>query len=102
MAKSCTYHVSFSPAERTPHGYLVRFAIGQPDVRHTVVGDLAALEAAVRRLAVEYGRTCSPYIRQPKGDRAVPGFRALCDRLRIIDVAEFGVDVERALAGDVA
>lgn len=87
MAIAKTYYVSFSPAERTSWGgYSVSLSLVNADERHTVTGDLAHLETEVRRLAREFGRTCSPYIRQPKGDRAVPGFKALCSKLNIIDV----------------
>lgn len=88
MAIAKTYYVSFFPAERQAWGgYSIRFTIGgKADITHTVTGDLATLEREVIRLAREYGRTCSPYIRQRTGDRAVPGFKALCIKLNIIDV----------------
>lgn len=99
MAISKTYIVSFSPAERQAWGgYTIALSLMTGGTRHTVTGDLAHIEAEVRRLAREYGRTCSPYIRQPRGDRAVPGFKALCSKLNIIDFNTGETTGDRAAA----
>ena len=95
MAISKTYIVSFSPAERQAWGgYTISLSLVGAGTRHIVIGDLKHLEAEVRRLAGEYGRTCSPYIRQPSGDRAVPGFQALCKRLNILERVPTDAEVE--------
>lgn len=88
MAKTRTYIVSFNKAERTERGgSKVSFEIGQPNTDHRVTTDsFDKLEAEVRRLAADYGRTCSPYIRLPAGERTPPGFGAFRDRMHIIDV----------------
>src|SRR4051812_2909701 len=87
MAKTRTSIVSFKPAKRTDRGfYQVSFDIGKDSVNHQVTVDsFPKLEAEVRRLAVEFGQTCSPYIRLPKGERNPPGFDAFCKTINIID-----------------
>lgn len=89
MAKTRTYIVSFNRAKRTDRGYYqVSFDIGSANVNHHVTADsFAKLEAEVRRLAVEFGQTCSPYIRLPKGERNPAGFDAFKKTLNIIDIA---------------
>jgi hypothetical protein len=89
MAKSNTYLVSFSPAERRRGGFIVRFTIGgKSDTNHRVeASSLATLEAEVRRLAREYGQTCSPYVRlADRKARKPAGFDAWVDTMKIIDV----------------
>lgn len=88
MAKSRTYLVSFSPAERQAWGgYSIALSLMGGGGRHTVEADsFGKLEAEVRRLAREYGRTCSPYIRLPKSERNPPGFDAWKRTINIIDV----------------
>lgn len=88
MAKSRTYIVSFSPAERQAWGgYTIALSTMIGGQRHEIVADsFAVLEADVRRLAREYGRTCSAYVRLPKGERNPPGFDAWCRTVNIIDV----------------
>ena len=89
MAKSYTYLVSFNRAERTPRGfYWVTFDMASPSVRHEVVASsFPALESEVRRLALEFGQTCSPYIRlKDQAARKPAGFDAFTETLNIIDV----------------
>jgi len=95
MAKSRDYIVSFSPAERQPWGgYTVALSLMTGGVKHTVTADsFAVLETEVRRLAREFGRTCSPYVRLPRGERNPPGFDAWCRTVNIIDVEAAGESV---------
>jgi hypothetical protein len=48
---------------------------------------LADLEREVRRLAAEFGQTCSPYVRlKDRKERNAPGFDAWSRKLNIIEV----------------
>lgn len=88
MGKLRTYVVSFSPAERTPHGFRTVLSIGErADAHEIVAGDFPTLEAAVRKLALAYGRTCSPFIRlKDRNERAAPGFDRWQRGMTCIDV----------------
>lgn len=105
MAKIRTYIVSFNRAKRTDRGYYqVSFDISEPNINHRVTTDsFSKLEAEVRRLAVEFGQTCSPYIRLPKGERNPPGFDKFCKTINIIDVptaAEIDAHIAHLTAQD--
>lgn len=107
MAKTRTYIVSFNRAKRTDRGYYqVSFDMAEPNVNHRVEADsFTKLEAEVRRLAAEFGQTCSPYIRLPKPERNPPGFDAFCKTINIIDVptaAEIDAYVTTLAAADLA
>lgn len=101
MAKTRTYIVSFNRAKRTDRGYYqVSFDMTEASVNHRVTTDsFPKLESEVRRLAHEFGQTCSPYIRLPKGERNPPGFEAFCKTINIID---YTVPVEVADEYDLA
>ena len=88
MAKIRHYVVSFAPAERTEHGFRATFNVGAPAAKHRVsAASLPALEAEVRKLAVEYGRTCSPVVLMADPcDRKPAGFDAWRASIIIIDV----------------
>jgi spore germination protein YaaH len=82
------YLVTFYPAERSDRGYYtVTFDFGERTVRHPVTASsLAALEARVRELAHEYGRTCSPSVSLAgKTDRKPAGFDKWCKTIDIIE-----------------
>lgn len=86
MSKTRTYLVSFSPAEKTPYGYRVAISLLTAGKRHEVqASSFPELEREVRRLAAEFGQSCSPYIRMPKGERNPPGFNAWSNSLRFIE-----------------
>jgi len=89
MAKTRSYIVSFSPAEKQAWGgYTVALSLMSGGEKHTVTADsFTVLEAEVRRLAREYGRTCSAYVRLPRGERNPPGFDAWARGVNIIEVA---------------
>jgi hypothetical protein len=88
MGKVRKYLVSFSPAERTANGFRVAITVGVGARGASVVeaGDFATLEREVRRLAAEYGQTCSPYIRlEGRGQRNAPGFEQWAKSIQVID-----------------
>jgi hypothetical protein len=91
MAKVQEYLVSFSPAERSPDGraYTVSISMMATGVSHTVLAStFEGAETEIRRLAREYGQTCSTYIRlKDKKARKPAGFDKWADRrcLRYID-----------------
>lgn len=90
MAKSHTYLVSFTPAERQPWGgYTIRVSLMTGGAKHEVeASSFADLEREVRRLAQEFGQTCSPYVRlKDRNARKPAGFDAWNDRMgRIIEI----------------
>lgn len=87
MAKIHNYIVSFNPAEKTDYGFTVTFEMSKPNVNHRVSADnFVALEAEVRRLAHEYGRTCSPYVRlADRNARKPAGFDKWSGALKVIE-----------------
>jgi hypothetical protein len=91
MGKLRTYVVSFTPAQRTAGGGGITMILSMmgDGPRHEIeAGDFPTLEAAVRKLAAEYGQTCSPYVRlKDRNERSPAGFERWKDTLRIIDVA---------------
>jgi hypothetical protein len=89
MAKTRDYLVSFSPAQRTAHGFTANLSLLGGGENHTVTADsFPSLESRVRELARQFGQTCAPYIRlKDRKERKPAGFDDFCDRLRLIDVA---------------
>jgi len=88
MAKVQEYLVSFSPAERTSCGaYSVEISTMTRGVAHTVLAStFEGAETEIRRLAREYGRTCSPFIRlKDKKARKPAGFDNWKSSLNYID-----------------
>lgn len=86
MAKTRTYIVSFTPAEKTDFGYSVILSQLSTGKRHEVTtNNYYDLEREVRRLAGEFGKTCAPYIRLPVGERSPPAFDRFCNTLRFIE-----------------
>lgn len=87
MPISREYLVSFNKAEKqTWGGYAITFDIGTRSENHTVsAATLPDLEQQVRRLALAFGATCSPYVRMPKGARKPGGFDAWTKTINIIE-----------------
>lgn len=86
MAKIRTYIVSFSPAEKTEHGFIATISTLTTGPKHEILANCYPdLERAVRKLAADFGRSCSPYIRVPRGERNPPGFDAFCTKLQFIE-----------------
>lgn len=83
-----TFLVSFNPATVTPSGFMVAFDLTQRGQAHRVeASTLPELEREVRRLAVDYGQTCSPYVRLATTlDRKPAGFDKWANGLRVIEV----------------
>ena len=100
MGKVRKYLVSFSPAKRTDYGFQVSITVGiGAKATEVEAGDFKTLEAEVRKLAAEYGQTCSPYIRlKGRGERNAPGFDKCADSLRIIDAVAGKINAELAEA----
>lgn len=88
MAKSQTYVVSFSPATRTDYGFTTDLDIGGKYPRHKIdAATLPALEAEIRRLAAEFGQTCTAFINlADRKARKPAGFDAWRSKLQVIDV----------------
>lgn len=87
MAKTRTYSVSFNPAEKTAHGFRVAISLMNTGTRHEIqASSFPELEKEVRRLAQQFGQSCSPYIRLPKGERNPPGFDAWRATVEFIEV----------------
>lgn len=104
MAKSHTYLVSFNRAERNERGfYRVFFDIGTASVNHEVsASSFDELEREVNRLAVDYGKTCSPYVRlKDKNARAPNGFKNWKPNW-IIDVADLNLSAKDKMQRAVA
>jgi hypothetical protein len=84
-----TYLVSFSPAKRTTHGFQVELGVMAESLNkrmEVTAASLPDLEKEVRRLAAEYGQTCSPYIRlKDRSARKPAGFDKFCTSLQIIN-----------------
>lgn len=87
MAKTVTYLVSFNPADRTENGHRISFRIGEPNVDHEVhASSFLELERVVRKLAREFGRSCSPYIRlKDRKERSPNGFKAWDAKMTFIE-----------------
>ena len=95
MGKVRTYLVSFSPAERTEHGFRSWITVGLgAKATEVQAGDFATLESEVRKLAAAYlaeaaaadTPALSPYIRlKGRGERSAPGFDRWAKTLQIID-----------------
>lgn len=81
------YLVSFNPAEKQGWGgYTISFDMTTSNPVHRVkASSLPDLERDVRELARQYGRTCSPYVRLPRGERKPAGFDAWSKTVNIID-----------------
>ena len=89
-----TYLVSFSPATRVAGGFQTGVSTLVGGTKHEVsAAGLDALEAEVRRLAVEFGQTCAPYVRLKDSCARKPrGFDAWCRTIQCIDfIANEGV-----------
>jgi hypothetical protein len=101
-----TYLVSFTPATRTAHGFTSTISLLAGAKDHTVeAASFASLESEVRRLAHEFGQTCTAYVRlKDKRERNAPGFDAWDRKLGVIDyVAPEGASVGKlAVAAVVA
>jgi hypothetical protein len=65
MAKTHTYLVSFSPAEKQAWGgFTVKLSLIAGAIDHEVsASSFASLEVEVRRLAKAFGQDCSPHVR---------------------------------------
>lgn len=89
MATARNYVVSFSPAERTAHGFRVSMSLMIGNTKHEITAaSFTDLETQVRKLAAEFGQTCKPYIRlKNERERKPNGFDAFTEKLRIIDFA---------------
>lgn len=89
MATVNTFLVSLSPAKRTTHGFQVELGMMADSMKRSTeitASNLPDLETKIRRLALEYGQTCSPYIRlKDRSARKPAGFDKFCDRMGIID-----------------
>lgn len=83
-----TYLVSFSPAERTAHGFRTIYSLTTRNPDHEVTAaTLPDLERQTRDLAKKLGQTCTPYVRLKNDkERKPPGFDAWRNTIRIIDV----------------
>lgn len=64
MAKVREYLVSFSPAEKTDLGFssTISLLVGNED-HELSASNFVDLERDVRRLACEFGQSCTPYVR---------------------------------------
>lgn len=84
-----TYLVSFSPAERTSHGFTAEIglmAYNLKNAKEVQATNLKDLERSVRELAHEYGQTCAPMVRlKDRKARKPAGFEAWCSTIQIID-----------------
>lgn len=84
-----TFLVSFSPAERTSHGFRAEIGLMASNLRNAKevpASNLPDLEKEVRRLAAEYGQTCAPMIRlKDRKVRKPAGFDRWCNTIQIID-----------------
>jgi hypothetical protein len=71
-----TYLVSFSPAEKTDCGFSTTLSLLLGSENHEIsASSLPDLEREVRRLAREFGQSCTPYIRlKNRGERSPNGF----------------------------
>jgi hypothetical protein len=92
MAKLRDYIVSFSPAERHAHGFMVKMSLMTGGTDHAVsAASFTDLEREVRRLAAEFGQTCAPYVRlKDRKERSPAGFDKWRDTVRIIDFVPAG------------
>lgn len=106
MAKSHTYLVSFSPAERGDGYHLIRFTVGATSATHEITASsFDELKREVYRLAGRYGRTCSPFIRMKGGARKPAGFDQWRKTVNIIEVpsnAEIEAYIAKLAAADAA
>jgi hypothetical protein len=87
MAKTLTYIVSFTPAQRTTHGFTVTVSLLIQGEKHEVeAASLADLEAHVRKLAQAFGQTCSLYVRlKDRNARKPAGFDRWLKGIEILD-----------------
>lgn len=102
MGKVRTYLVSFSPAERTEHGFRSWITVGLgAKATEVQAGDFATLESEVRKLAAAYlaeakgTPAASPYIRlKGRGERSAPGFDRWAKTLQIVDRVAAEINAE--------
>lgn len=101
-----TYLVSFSPAERTDHGFTAEIGLMASNLKNATevnAGSLKDLEAQVRRLAQAYGQTCSPFIRlKDRKARKPAGFEKWSSTMQIIDFVPPPADGQRDYEAEVA
>lgn len=76
MAKVRTYLVSFSPADKTDGGFSTSISLLTTGVKHELsASNFVDLERDVRQLAIEFGQSCTPYIRlKDRAERHPIGF----------------------------
>lgn len=64
MAKVREYLVSFTPAEKTDRGFTMEVGLMTRGQKHEIeASNFVDLERDVRRLACEFGQSCTPYVR---------------------------------------
>lgn len=89
MAKSRTYIVSLTPAERQSWGgYSITLSLVSAAKDHELVAaDYTELALKVVELAQQFGKTCSPYIRlKDKRERKPRGFDKFTRTMSIVEV----------------